>query len=147
MVLRKNGMNGIALLKKALQDEGFSDMRVRENLPIKSHSTAPYIYGRYYSSIYMTIKTEEQKRIRAMLLRKERSVRIRKLITFFHQIFENSPEILSATDELFRVWEKQKFNKEIPQAMIQIENTMREHGFVEEYKLWKASVSDKFLKE
>lgn len=122
-------------------------MRIRESLPIKSHYNAPYIYGRYYSAIYARKEIEEQKHINNISIKAKRKTKLKELISFFRQYFCTSNDIMVLIEELFQTWEKQQYNKEIPQAMIQIENVMKANGYIEEYKIWNSKVFEKFSEE
>lgn len=121
-------------------------MKVRDSISKKDHSNLTNAYGRLFSELYDAAENEQRKQRENAQIRKERGVKIQKLITLFHQTFVSSHEIIEALEPTFKKWEEQRFNKEIPNAMMQMKTGMETNGFQEEWLIWESIVSKEFPK-
>ena len=106
-----------------------------------------YERGKHFTNLQINAAFYEYKALRTKNKREELSKKIRKLIGFFCQKFVEKINLLEVMEkEVFSLWEKQNFAKEIPQAMIQMENCMKKYGFEKEWDEWNSFVKKSFTR-
>ena len=117
-------------------------MRVRESVTKKNQSNLTNVYGSFYSRVFESYDEEKAKRIANVQNLKNKAAKIKNLIALFRKTFETCPEVVESLESLFKIWESQKFYKDIPQAMIQMKNCFDANKFQKEWEIWKKTVSD-----
>lgn len=104
-----------------------------------------YERGKFFSNLQKNVNFFESKAQSMQEKRKELATKIQKLIAFFNYKFNEYDVLLELMEkDVFSTWEKQKFAKEIPQAMIQMENCMKKNGFEKEWVEWEKFVRENF---
>lgn len=91
------------------------------------------------SNYHQEIKITERKRID-----EERAEKIKEIINLFNDFFAKTEFILNLMQSnVFSLWEKYHFVKDIPQALIQIEYCLKNNGYEKEWSKWNSFVQQK----
>ena len=103
-----------------------------------------YERGKHFDNLQLSSYSQEIKISERKRINEERAEKIKEIIHLFNDFFAKNQKILNLMhSEVFSVWEKYHFAKQIPQALIQIEYGLKNHGYEKEWNNWNAFIQQK----
>lgn len=103
-----------------------------------------YERGKHFDNLQLSSYSQEIKISERKRINEERAKKIKEIILLFNDFFAKNQNILNLMQsDVFSVWEKYHFAKQIPQALIQIEYGLKNHGYEKEWNNWNSFVQQK----
>lgn len=100
--------------------------------------------GKHFDNLQVSNYCQEIKITERKRIDEERAEKIKEIINLFNDFFAKTEFILNLMQSnVFSLWEKYHFVKDIPQALIQIEYCLKNNGYEKEWSKWNSFVQQK----